>query len=107
MTGIRPVFDVYSVALLTAMALALAALVATLAHAAWGGGHLLDGAGRLCLVAFGFAVFALSFHYRVGHPAGSAEALEPLAFVGAHRAMAAVVGLTAGLAVFARWAATR
>ncbi len=84
------------------MILAVAALAVTLFHAVVGGRHLLAQAGRLCLVAFGFAVFALSFHFRVGHPTGSALALSPLAFLAAHRAMAVVVLLTALLAVAAR-----
>jgi len=102
-----PLFDVYSIALLTAMMLGLAALGVTVAHAVGAGRGLLAKAARLSLVALGFAVFALSFHYRIGHPTGSASALSPLAFLGAHRAMTVVVLLTAGLALGAGRAANR
>lgn len=107
MSGLPPALDVYSLALLTSMLLAGAALAVTLAHAAHSQRRLLAVAGRICLVAFGFAVFALSFHLRIGHPAGSAEALSPWAFLDAHRALVAVTLLTAGLALVARGAARR
>jgi len=105
--SIRPELDVYSIALLTAMGLAVAALAVTLAHAVRGGRDLLAAAGRLCLVALAFAVFALSFHSLVGHSSGSAEGLSLLAFLNAHRAMVIVILLTAGLAAVALQAAAR
>ena len=107
MIAVQPILDVYSIALSTAMLLGAAALAVTLAHAVGLGPNLLATAGRLCLVALAFAAFALVFHARVGHPVGSAEALAPLAFLNAHRAMAILVVLTAALATAARRAGGR
>jgi len=102
LTPLRPLFDVYSLALLTAMLLTGAAFVVIVWRSWTGRHHLLAVAGRLSLIALAFSVFALSFHLGVGHPAGSAAELSPLAFVGAHRAMSIVVLVAAVLAATTR-----